>query len=86
MKIIKEHNALKHWDRVARYYSLFRFNPISYAILKREQKSIRYLIAMRINNPHKSQYILLNHPLINDKVYSRPATVIIPVLISLSFL
>ncbi len=79
MKIIKEHNALKHWDRVARYYSLFRFNPISYAILKREQKSIRDLIAMRINISDSGKVI-------NDKVYSRPATVIIPVLISLSFL
>ena len=49
MNIIKEQSGLKHWNRVARYYSLFRFNPISYYILNKEQKSIRDLIAMRIN-------------------------------------
>ena len=36
-----------HWDRVARYYSLFRFNPISYSILRKEQQSILDLIASR---------------------------------------
>jgi len=37
----------KRWNRIAPFYSLFRFNPISYFILRREERAIRDLIDMR---------------------------------------
>ena len=47
MNKIREQFGPKHWDRVARFYNLFRFNPISYALLHKEQNSIRDLLDSR---------------------------------------
>jgi len=48
---IKEQVGLRRWDRIARYYGMFRFNPISYVILREEQSSILDLISRRAETP-----------------------------------
>jgi len=49
---IKEQVGLRRWDRIARYYGMFRFNPISYVVLRKEQRSILDLIGRRTEIPY----------------------------------
>jgi len=48
---IEEQVALRHWDRIAKVYTMLRFNPISYVILRKEQRSILNLLGRRTEIP-----------------------------------